>query len=202
MAINKCNLVRGKEKEARECTEKLNKWDVGSHFNENLFMDSFFSSVSNGLLPLGVTLWTMHSPVWSQTRWGRSDLVHLAEKREFTEWCWPGQGHSQGVLGAGVPAWDRHVWVITKQEWYLGLSSELAATVEKALEFLYSQWNLCHCVFGAAHPPHHFVELGWADPCYLLAAFIFLLFSLQLHDVTVKNVKGVDKSIKDHFLGK
>lgn len=71
VATNKCNLVRGKEKEPRERAEKLSEWAVGSHFNENLFMDSFFFSVSNGLLHLGVTLWIMHSPVWSQTKWGR-----------------------------------------------------------------------------------------------------------------------------------
>lgn len=43
MASNKCSLVGGKEKEARKCTEELRKQAVGSHFNENLFMDSLFS---------------------------------------------------------------------------------------------------------------------------------------------------------------
>ena len=43
MATNKCNLVGGKEKEAGKCTEELRKQAVGSRFNENLFMGSFFS---------------------------------------------------------------------------------------------------------------------------------------------------------------
>lgn len=43
MATNKGNLFGGKEKEARKCTEELRKQAVGSHFKENLFVDSFYS---------------------------------------------------------------------------------------------------------------------------------------------------------------
>jgi len=43
MVTNKCNLIGGKEKEARKFTEELGKQAVVLHFNENLFRDSFFS---------------------------------------------------------------------------------------------------------------------------------------------------------------
>lgn len=42
MATSKCNWAGDKEKEQRKCMEELRKQSVGSRFNENLFMNSFF----------------------------------------------------------------------------------------------------------------------------------------------------------------
>lgn len=56
--------------------------------------------------------------------------VHLAEKRgSALDWECLEQAslHGTGKMDAN------------KEEWYLGLSSELATTVEKALEVSYSQ---------------------------------------------------------------
>lgn len=64
---------------------------MGSHFNENLFMDSFFSSVSSGLLHLGATL-------------GSCTLLCEARPNEAGKtWCiWQRTGRS---LGDAALAW-------------------------------------------------------------------------------------------------
>lgn len=104
-------------------------------------------------------------------------------REEGSHWVmlhWPG---GQPVSAwSNCPCMEQAKLGATKQEWYLGLSSELATTVKKALEFLYSQWNLCHCVFGAVHPPQSLYGAGisWFLLPVGCTFFFFFLFSCMV----------------------